>query len=178
MRGKVKPRSTRVYEDWARLLRTDRPPSWLVACTVDAFVEEACRVFAADPEELERRAGLDGSRPGADLADLLQRLNPEERVAVIAALGTAFDPETIAHLQNPPDTDRAVGQSRTGSSSGADHPTMPRPSPGLFGAATVSSAHDDVTGSDALAMNSGCRTRTDRRTPWRRQPAPCPFVSV
>ena len=65
MQGRARPRSTRVYKDWARLLRTERPPSWLVACTVDAFVEEVCRVFAADPQELKRRAGLDGSRPGA-----------------------------------------------------------------------------------------------------------------
>ena len=38
-----------LYQDWARLLGTERPPSWLIACTVDAFVEEVCRVFAADP---------------------------------------------------------------------------------------------------------------------------------
>ena len=62
MQGRAKPRSFRVYQDWARLLGTERAPSWLIACTVDAFVEEVCRVFAADPLELKRRAGLDGQR--------------------------------------------------------------------------------------------------------------------
>ena len=42
MQGRAKPRSFRVYEDWARLLGTERPPSWLIACTVDAFVDEVC----------------------------------------------------------------------------------------------------------------------------------------
>ncbi|MGD9507541.1 MAG: hypothetical protein AB7I59_25310 [Geminicoccaceae bacterium] len=65
MQGRAKPRSMRVYEDWARLLGTERPPSWLVACTVDAFVDEVCRVFAADPAELRRRVGLDGARAAA-----------------------------------------------------------------------------------------------------------------
>lgn len=65
LQGRAKPRSARVYDDWARLLGTERPPAWLVACTVDAFVDEVCRVFAADPEDLKRRAGLDEQRGGA-----------------------------------------------------------------------------------------------------------------
>ena len=65
MQGRAKPRSVRVYEDWARLLGTDRPPSWLAACTVEAFIQEVCRVFAADPQALRRRAGLDEARAGA-----------------------------------------------------------------------------------------------------------------
>ena len=68
MQGRARPRSARVYDDWAHLLGTERPPAWLAACTVDAFVDEVCRVFAADPEELKRRAGLDQPRAGAALA--------------------------------------------------------------------------------------------------------------
>ncbi len=60
IQGRAKPRSSRVYEDWARLLGTERPPSWLVSCTLDAFVEEVCRLYAADPVELRRRSGIDG----------------------------------------------------------------------------------------------------------------------
>ena len=62
MQGRAKPRSGRVYEDWVRLLGTDRSPTWLVACTIEAFVEEVCRSFDADPLELKRRAGLDPER--------------------------------------------------------------------------------------------------------------------
>ena len=57
MQGRAKPRSARVYDDWARLLGTVRTPSWLVACTLEAFVDEVCQIFAADPEDLKRRAG-------------------------------------------------------------------------------------------------------------------------
>ena len=62
----------------------------------DALVDEVCDAVAASSPDLI--AALTGSLHAADLADLLQRLSREERVAVIAALGTAFDPETIAHL--------------------------------------------------------------------------------
>lgn len=68
MQGRARPRSARVYEDWARLLGTDRTPSWLVACSVDAFIEEVVQIFAADPPALRRRAGIEGERvaTGAD----------------------------------------------------------------------------------------------------------------
>lgn len=62
----------------------------------DALVDEVRDAVAASSPDLI--AALTGSLHAADLADLLQRLSREERVAVIAALGTAFDPETIAHL--------------------------------------------------------------------------------
>lgn len=65
LQGRAKPRSARVYEDWARLLGTDRAPSWLVACTLEAFVDEVCRIFAADPGDLKRRAGILGQRSGS-----------------------------------------------------------------------------------------------------------------
>jgi hypothetical protein len=63
MQGRARPRSARVYEDWARLLGTDRPPSWLAACSLDAFVEEVSRIFDADAVALRLRAG--GNGPGA-----------------------------------------------------------------------------------------------------------------
>jgi hypothetical protein len=62
MQGRAKPRSARVYDEWARLLGTERPASWLGACTLDAFLDEVCRLFAADPQDLRRRAALDDRR--------------------------------------------------------------------------------------------------------------------
>ena len=37
-------------------------------------------------------------------------------------------------------------------------------SPGRFGAAAISNAHDVATGSDALALNSGCSTNRASKT--------------
>ena len=36
-----------------------------MACTLDAFVDEVCRIFAADPADLKRRAGLLEQRSGS-----------------------------------------------------------------------------------------------------------------
>ena len=65
MQGRAKPRSSRVYEDRARLPGTERPGSWLVACTLDAFLDEVCLVFAADGADLRWRAGLLDEHPSA-----------------------------------------------------------------------------------------------------------------
>ncbi|MFO1046893.1 MAG: magnesium transporter [Geminicoccaceae bacterium] len=62
----------------------------------DALVEEVRHAVADQLPDLI--AALTSTLHAADLADLLQRLNRDERVAVIEALGTAFDPETVAHL--------------------------------------------------------------------------------
>ena len=65
LQGRAKPRSGAVYEDWARVLGSDRPGSWLAACGLDAFLDELCAKFAADRGELMRRAGLgEGDRSG------------------------------------------------------------------------------------------------------------------
>ena len=73
---------------------TTAPPLELT----DALVDEVRDAVAAGSPDLI--AALPGSLHAADLADLLQRLNREERLAVLKALGTAFDPETIAHLDD------------------------------------------------------------------------------
>jgi magnesium transporter len=62
----------------------------------DALVAEVRDAIAAASPDLV--AALTGTLHAADLADLLERLTREERLAVIAALGTSFDPETIAYL--------------------------------------------------------------------------------
>lgn len=65
LQGRAMPRSPQVYEDWAKLLRTERPANWLIGCAMEAFLAEACACFDADPRELWRRAGLSGAPAGA-----------------------------------------------------------------------------------------------------------------
>jgi magnesium transporter len=64
----------------------------------DALVDEVRDAVTADSPDLV--AALTGSLHAADLADLLQRLDRDERLAVIRALGTGFDAETIAYLDD------------------------------------------------------------------------------
>jgi len=68
LQGRAMPRSAQVYEDWAKLLRTDRPADWLVACAVDAFLAEICARFDSEPQDLWHRAGLPGTPAGAAAA--------------------------------------------------------------------------------------------------------------
>jgi hypothetical protein len=58
LQGRAQPRTAQVYEDWARLLGTERSGAWLGACTLDAFLDEVCALFAADRRDLVERAGL------------------------------------------------------------------------------------------------------------------------
>ena len=62
----------------------------------DALVEEVRDAVAAGNADLT--AALAGPLHAADLADLLERLDRDERFAVIAALGAAFDAEALAYL--------------------------------------------------------------------------------
>ncbi|MFW5642319.1 MAG: hypothetical protein ACOCY0_06095 [Roseicyclus sp.] len=56
MQGVALPRNPSVYEDWAKVLGTERPSAWLAGCSVEAFADELCRLFAADRAELEALA--------------------------------------------------------------------------------------------------------------------------
>src|SRR4051794_39271003 len=62
----------------------------------DALVAEVKDAVVAVNPDLT--AALAGPLHAADLADLLERLSREERLAVIAALGPSFNAETIAYL--------------------------------------------------------------------------------
>ena len=62
----------------------------------DALIAEVRDAIAAGSPDLV--AALTGSLHAADLADLLQQLSRDERVAVIGSLGPSFDAETIAYL--------------------------------------------------------------------------------
>lgn len=56
MQGKALPRSTTIYDDWARLIGTARGGVWLAGCSVDAFLGEVCGLFQADAAEVRQRA--------------------------------------------------------------------------------------------------------------------------
>ena len=62
----------------------------------DALVAEVRDAVAAGNPDLV--AALTGTLHAADLADLLQQMSRDERVAVIGSLGPSFDAETIAYL--------------------------------------------------------------------------------
>ncbi|MEI4485994.1 hypothetical protein V8J36_07310 [Frigidibacter sp. MR17.14] len=56
LQGRAQPRSRQIYEDWARLLGTTRPGVWLAGCSTEAFLDEICRQFSADPALLQAQA--------------------------------------------------------------------------------------------------------------------------
>lgn len=64
----------------------------------DALVAEV-RDALADANPVLASALAQPLHP-ADLADLLERLDPQERVGLIAALGPGFDPETLTYLDD------------------------------------------------------------------------------
>lgn len=53
LQGKALPRSAAVYEDWAAVLGTTRPGSWLAASSVEAFADEVAALFSVDRMELQ-----------------------------------------------------------------------------------------------------------------------------
>ena len=59
IQGRSLPRSTQIYEDWARLLGLAQPGAWVAGCGLDAFLDALCTGGRADRAGLLRRAGLD-----------------------------------------------------------------------------------------------------------------------
>lgn len=72
MQGRALPRSAQVYDDWAKVLGTQRPGAWLASCTADAFLTEICTLYDADPAALRSRAEVDaaGGPAGQPRGDL------------------------------------------------------------------------------------------------------------
>jgi hypothetical protein len=60
LQGRASPRSAQVYDDWARVLGTQRSGAWLAACSVNAFLAEICTLYQADAETLLKRAEGNG----------------------------------------------------------------------------------------------------------------------
>jgi hypothetical protein len=67
MQGRALPRSVRLYEDWAALLGTGRPVSWLQSCTVDEFLELVSDRHGVSQEMLAAQGGP-GAAPGPEAA--------------------------------------------------------------------------------------------------------------
>jgi hypothetical protein len=53
LQGKSLPRSPAVYDDWAAVLGTSRPGSWLAASSLDAFTDEVATLYSVDRIELQ-----------------------------------------------------------------------------------------------------------------------------
>jgi hypothetical protein len=53
LQGKAQPRSPAVYDDWAAVLGSSRPGSWLAACSVEAFTDEIVALFSMDRNEAQ-----------------------------------------------------------------------------------------------------------------------------
>lgn len=66
IRGRSRPRSARVYEDWAALLGTGRPTGFLTSCSMEEFLEVVAPCFGLSLAELAGMAGdrAAGAEPG------------------------------------------------------------------------------------------------------------------
>lgn len=53
LQGKALPRSPAVYDDWAVVLGSSRPGSWLAASSVEAFTDEIVALFSVDRMEVQ-----------------------------------------------------------------------------------------------------------------------------
>jgi hypothetical protein len=58
MQGRARPRSARLYEDWATLLGTSSPIAQLQSCTIDEFLDLLCDRHKVSREALLTRAGI------------------------------------------------------------------------------------------------------------------------
>jgi hypothetical protein len=61
IQGRARPRDSRLYEDWAKVVDLDRPGAWIADCELDDFIEVICIRHNRDRDMLERR--LESSRP-------------------------------------------------------------------------------------------------------------------
>ncbi|MCO6417410.1 hypothetical protein JYK14_14735 [Siccirubricoccus sp. KC 17139] len=58
MQGRTLPRSSRIYEEWARVLRLERSGAWIAACALEDFVGEVGVRHKVEGGELLRQAGV------------------------------------------------------------------------------------------------------------------------
>ena len=47
IQGRALPRSPQLYEDWAKVLGTHRPGTWLATCSMNEFRDEIALLFGA-----------------------------------------------------------------------------------------------------------------------------------
>lgn len=63
LQGRSRPRTSRLYTDWAQALGTSRPGSWIAECGLEAFRDEVCMLHGA------HLADPAGAAPAADRSD-------------------------------------------------------------------------------------------------------------
>ena len=97
MQGRALPRSAKLYDDWALLLGTERPPAYLQSCTADEFLDLACDRFGLSREALVARAGLDVA-PRPEMAEQRNAPTGHHGTPPIAAPHVATDKPSIAVL--------------------------------------------------------------------------------
>jgi hypothetical protein len=93
LQGRALPRSARLYDDWAKVLGTQRSGAWLASCTVDAFLAEICGLFDADPQSLLTNAWGSGRA-----ASLRSRDEMSYLAGVYAAYSLAWSPYHLGSL--------------------------------------------------------------------------------
>jgi adenylate cyclase len=97
MQGRALPRSAKLYDDWALLLGTERPPAYLQSCTLDEFLDLACNRFGLSREALVARAGLDVA-PRPEMAEQRNAPTGHHGTPPIAAPHAATEKPSIAVL--------------------------------------------------------------------------------
>lgn len=96
LQGKALPRSASVYDDWAKVLGTSRSGAWLAACTLDAFLQEVCALYNADPIALMRQAEM---RHGEAATSVPRSRNSEDYLCGnYACYSSAWSPYYRGHL--------------------------------------------------------------------------------
>ncbi|MBW8724103.1 MAG: hypothetical protein JF625_02940 [Inquilinus limosus] len=66
IQGRARPRESRLYEDWAKVVDLDRPGAWIADCNLEDFIEVICVRHNCDRDMLERRVES-SRRPSAEL---------------------------------------------------------------------------------------------------------------
>jgi hypothetical protein len=95
LQGRALPRSSRIYDDWARLVGTGRPPHWLATCTTRQLLDELATLHGADPDRLLALAGAGGG-PASEAAD--RRPGGHYLCGAYACYSHAWSPYYAGHL--------------------------------------------------------------------------------
>lgn len=66
IQGRSTPRSSKVYEHWARMLRLDRPLAYLKGCSIEEFAEDVIGTYGLDRMMVAPILSLDVSPGDAD----------------------------------------------------------------------------------------------------------------
>ncbi|WP_340110132.1 hypothetical protein [Pikeienuella sp. HZG-20] len=94
IQGRSTPRSSKVYEHWAGMLRLDRSLAHLKSCSIEEFADDVIKAYGLDPAMVTTVAPL-GARPGAadpDPADAPRAARDDHLCGTFACYSRAFSP--------------------------------------------------------------------------------------